>query len=151
MPDSFYGIGASLAIEQGSQTKRHPLSIDTPSTLSPVRLSVQGGQNQPEPTPALEALYRGFERELMVLLGTEIGDLCRYTRSRRLRRMSGAGSGCWSSPTKPGISYRWAVAASAVRSPWPTPRWARSGDRISSEEKSRPSGLARSGCGDIQA
>ena len=96
---------------------RHPLSIDTPSTLSPVRLSVQGGQNQPEPTPALEALYRGFERELMVLLGTEIGDLCRYIRSRRLRRMSGAGSGCWSSPTKPGISYRWAVAASAVRSP----------------------------------
>ena len=53
MPDSFLRNRASLGIEQGSQTRRHPLSIDTPSTLSPVRLSVQGGQNQPEPTPGV--------------------------------------------------------------------------------------------------
>ncbi|MFE3203374.1 cupin domain-containing protein [Embleya sp. NPDC059237] len=31
--------------------------------------------NQPEVTPDLEALYRGFERELLVPLWTEIGDL----------------------------------------------------------------------------
>ena len=31
--------------------------------------------NQPAVTPALEKLYRGFERELLVPLWTEIGDL----------------------------------------------------------------------------
>jgi gentisate 1,2-dioxygenase len=46
----------------------------TPSP-SPVRLTVQAGPGQPEPSPALEQLYRGFEQELLVPLWTEIGDL----------------------------------------------------------------------------
>ena len=42
---------------------------------SPVRLKAVAGPGQPEPSPALEELYRGFERELLVPLWTEIGDL----------------------------------------------------------------------------
>jgi gentisate 1,2-dioxygenase len=49
------------------------MSVD--NTVSPVRLKAVAGPGQPEPTPALEALYRGFERELLVPLWTEIGDL----------------------------------------------------------------------------
>jgi gentisate 1,2-dioxygenase len=40
-----------------------------------VRLQVKAGRGQPEPSAALEDLYRGFERELLVPLWTEIGDL----------------------------------------------------------------------------
>jgi gentisate 1,2-dioxygenase len=42
---------------------------------SPVRLKAAAGPGQPEPSPELEQLYRGFERELLVPLWTEIGDL----------------------------------------------------------------------------
>ena len=42
---------------------------------SPVRLKVQAALGQPEPSADLEQLYRGFERELLVPLWTEIGDL----------------------------------------------------------------------------
>jgi gentisate 1,2-dioxygenase len=42
---------------------------------SPVRLKAVAAPGQPEPSPALETLYRGFERELLVPLWTEIGDL----------------------------------------------------------------------------
>ena len=50
--------------------------MSTPeSTPSPVHLKAVAGPGQPEPTPALEQLYRGFERELLVPLWTEIGDL----------------------------------------------------------------------------
>lgn len=42
---------------------------------SPVRLEVGEGPEHPEPSAALEALYRGFEEELLVPLWTEIGDL----------------------------------------------------------------------------
>ena len=42
---------------------------------SPVRLKAVAGPGQPDPTPELEQLYRGFERELLVPLWTEIGDL----------------------------------------------------------------------------
>lgn len=42
---------------------------------SPVRLRAVAGPSQPEPSPALEALYRGFEQELLVPLWTEIGGL----------------------------------------------------------------------------
>jgi gentisate 1,2-dioxygenase len=42
---------------------------------SPVRLNAVAGPGQPEPSSELEALYRGFERELLVPLWTEIGDL----------------------------------------------------------------------------
>lgn len=45
------------------------------ATLSPVRLAALARPGQPEPTPELEALYRGFEHELLVPLWTEIGDL----------------------------------------------------------------------------
>lgn len=43
--------------------------------LSPVRLAMQAGPGQPDPSPELGALYRGFEEELLVPLWTEIGDL----------------------------------------------------------------------------
>ena len=42
---------------------------------SPVRLSAVAAPGQPEPTPALEQLYRGFEQEMLVPLWTQIGDL----------------------------------------------------------------------------
>lgn len=44
-------------------------------TPSPVRLKAAAGPGQPEPSAELEALYRGFESELLVPLWTEIGDL----------------------------------------------------------------------------
>lgn len=44
-------------------------------TPSPVRLKAVAGRGQPDPSPELEQLYRGFERELLVPLWTEIGDL----------------------------------------------------------------------------
>ncbi len=42
---------------------------------SPVHLKAVAAENQPAVTPALEDLYRGFEKELLVPLWTEIGDL----------------------------------------------------------------------------
>ncbi|MGW2222596.1 hypothetical protein ACWCSD_47030 [Nonomuraea sp. NPDC001684] len=49
----------------------------------PVRLRAADGPDQPAVTPALEELYRGFERELLVPLWTEIGDLMpAHPRSR---------------------------------------------------------------------
>jgi gentisate 1,2-dioxygenase len=45
------------------------------ATPSPVRLKAVAGPGQPDPSPELEQLYRGFERELLVPLWTEIGDL----------------------------------------------------------------------------
>jgi len=42
---------------------------------SPIRLEAVPAPNQPDVTPALEDLYRCFERELLVPLWTEIGDL----------------------------------------------------------------------------
>lgn len=45
------------------------------AALSPVRLTMREGPGQPDPSPALGALYQGFERELLVPLWTEIGDL----------------------------------------------------------------------------
>lgn len=44
-------------------------------TPSPVHLKVATGPGQPPDTPALHALYRAFEQELLVPLWTEIGDL----------------------------------------------------------------------------
>jgi gentisate 1,2-dioxygenase len=49
------------------------MTVDT--APSPVRLKAVAGPGQPDPSPALEALYRGFEAELLVPLWTEIGDL----------------------------------------------------------------------------
>ncbi|MGZ4572300.1 MAG: cupin domain-containing protein [Blastococcus sp.] len=45
------------------------------STPSPVTLTATDGPGQPPRTPDLEDLYRGFEKELLVPLWTEIGDL----------------------------------------------------------------------------
>lgn len=47
----------------------------TETVPSPVRLSMVDGPGQPEPSPALEKLYHGFEQELLVPLWTEIGGL----------------------------------------------------------------------------
>jgi gentisate 1,2-dioxygenase len=49
------------------------MNVDT--IPSPVRLKAEARPGQPEPSPELEELYRGFERELLVPLWTEIGDL----------------------------------------------------------------------------
>lgn len=51
--------------------------MTTPVTSqeSPVRLQAADAPGQPDVTPALHELYRGFERELLVPLWTEIGDL----------------------------------------------------------------------------
>jgi gentisate 1,2-dioxygenase len=45
------------------------------TVTSPVHLDVVDGPGQPTPSPALAALYRGFEDELLVPLWTEIRDL----------------------------------------------------------------------------
>jgi hypothetical protein len=65
-------------------------STDT-ATGSPVRLRAVSAKGQPEVTPALEELYRGFEQELLVPLWTEIGGLM-PARTRRPCRICGAGS-----------------------------------------------------------
>ena len=50
---------------------------------NPVRLRAVNAPNQPDVTPALEELYRGFESELLIPLWTEIGDLMpAHPRSR---------------------------------------------------------------------
>ncbi|UZJ26820.1 cupin domain-containing protein (plasmid) [Rhodococcus antarcticus] len=49
------------------------MSLETPT--SPVRLTAVDSPTQPPATPELDDLYRGFERELLVPLWTEIGDL----------------------------------------------------------------------------
>lgn len=52
-------------------------------TATPVRLQAVAAPDQPDVTPALEELYRGFEQELLVPLWTEIGDLMpAHPRSR---------------------------------------------------------------------
>ena len=53
-------------------TTQHHSPIQHPS---PVQLHAADEPGQPTPTPALEELYRGFEKELLVPLWTEIGDL----------------------------------------------------------------------------
>lgn len=52
----------------------HDVSMTT-SMANPVRLTAVNGPDQPDVTPALEELYRGFEEELLVPLWTELGDL----------------------------------------------------------------------------
>ena len=55
----------------------------TQHLASPVSLTAVDAPDQPTPTPALEELYRGFEKELLVPLWTEIGDLMpMHPRSR---------------------------------------------------------------------
>jgi len=49
--------------------------MSTSPILSPVSIKMHAGPGQPEPSPELQHLYRGFERELLVPLWTEIGDL----------------------------------------------------------------------------
>ncbi|WP_029391788.1 cupin domain-containing protein [Streptomyces xiaopingdaonensis] len=54
-----------------------------PATGTPVRLRAVSAAGQPEVTPELQELYRGFEEELLVPLWTEIGDLMpAHPRSR---------------------------------------------------------------------
>jgi gentisate 1,2-dioxygenase len=49
--------------------------MSIPAKPGPVRLSAVAADGQPAPSPALDELYRGFERELLVPLWTEVGDL----------------------------------------------------------------------------
>jgi gentisate 1,2-dioxygenase len=49
--------------------------MNDPQPLTPVRLALHTGPHQPEPSPALAELYRGFEQELLVPLWAEIGEL----------------------------------------------------------------------------
>ncbi|CAI9410492.1 cupin domain-containing protein [Nocardioides sp. T2.26MG-1] len=58
-------------------------TTSTPESDSPVRIVAESAPDQPDVTPALEELYRGFEQELLVPLWTEIGDLMpAHPRSR---------------------------------------------------------------------
>jgi len=53
------------------------------TTDTPVQLRAVASPDQPDVTPALENLYRGFEQELLVPLWTEIGELMpAHPRSR---------------------------------------------------------------------
>jgi gentisate 1,2-dioxygenase len=80
---------------------------------SPVRLRPASAADQPDVTPALEELYRGFEQELLVPLWTEIGDLMpAHPRSAAaphlwghpgLRPVAVAAPG----PGSPLLAYRW--------------------------------------------
>ena len=47
----------------------------TDQIASPVQLSAVDAPDQPRPSAELEELYRGFEKEMLVPLWTEIGDL----------------------------------------------------------------------------
>ncbi|MFW5472456.1 cupin domain-containing protein [Knoellia sp. CPCC 206450] len=49
--------------------------VDRPTVTSPVSIIAEDAPGQPKVTPELEDLYRGFEKELLVPLWTEIGDL----------------------------------------------------------------------------
>jgi len=51
------------------------MTASSVDVASPVRVRPVAAAGQPEVTPALEELYRGFEQELLVPLWTEIGDL----------------------------------------------------------------------------
>jgi gentisate 1,2-dioxygenase len=51
------------------------MSMTVDVTPTPVRLKAVSAPGQPDPSPELEQLYRDFERELLVPLWTEIGDL----------------------------------------------------------------------------
>jgi len=44
-------------------------------TASPVTVNAIEAADQPARTPALDALYRGFQAELLIPLWTEIGEL----------------------------------------------------------------------------
>ena len=53
-----------------------PTRLDSMASVEiPVRLRAVSAPGQPDVTPELQALYRGFERELLVPLWTEIGNL----------------------------------------------------------------------------
>ena len=57
--------------------------VEFETGASPVPLRTVTAPDQPDVTPALEELYRGFEQELLVPLWTEIGDLMpAHPRSR---------------------------------------------------------------------
>ena len=53
--------------------------MNQPSVISPVHLSMGSSNTEPEPSAELADLYRGFEKELLVPLWTEIGDLMPHT------------------------------------------------------------------------
>src|SRR5690606_10421997 len=46
-----------------------------PRPVSPVQVRASDAPDQPVPSPELDMLYRNFEKELLVPLWTEIGDL----------------------------------------------------------------------------
>lgn len=52
-----------------------PLAPDDDGRVSPVRITASDAPDQPTRSPELDLLYRGFEKELLVPLWTEIGDL----------------------------------------------------------------------------
>ncbi|HEY9494645.1 MAG TPA: cupin domain-containing protein [Intrasporangium sp.] len=51
------------------------VSSDSARPVSPVQITASDAPDQPTPSPELDVLYRGFEKELLVPLWTEIGDL----------------------------------------------------------------------------
>ncbi len=82
MPDDLTASPVVSRSDSGSRAAAsgHPeagaRAVESAATLpSPVHLRAVAGPGQPDPSADLEQLYRGFERELLVPLWTEIGDL----------------------------------------------------------------------------
>ena len=70
---------------------------------SPVALTAVDGPGQPPVTPELEDLYRGFEKELLVPLWTEIGDLMPpHPRSQAQPHRLARGTTCCRWPARAG-------------------------------------------------
>ena len=108
----------------GRETDDPPVEEDVGRAMStsPVSITAGDGPGQPERTPELEELYRGFEKELLVPLWTEIGDLMPHApQSKALPHVLALGR-----PAAAGRAGRRAGAgrsrrASAGPSRWPTP------------------------------
>jgi gentisate 1,2-dioxygenase len=76
------------------------MSASSVDVGSPVRVRPAPAADQPDVTPALEELYRGFEQALLVPLWTEIGDLMPASpRSAAVAQPATPGS--------PLLAYRW--------------------------------------------
>ncbi len=76
--------------------------MTTSQVDSPVRIVAEDAPDQPTPTAELEELYRGFEKELLVPLWTEIGDLMPAHPQSKARRTCGAGRPCCHWPSEAG-------------------------------------------------
>ena len=95
---------------------------DSARPVSPVQITASDAPDQPTPSPELDVLYRGFEKELLVPLWTEIGDLMPpHPQSKATAAPVALGHPARASPTRRVTSSPSAAAVSGARSRWPTP------------------------------